>query len=87
MESFAGAAAVLLPPTTDRDPVIGQIATLKLAESTGTGEALAAALSAVDAFNAQILGEQIGFQIIQADTSKTWLALGTLISIVAAAIP
>ena len=180
LESFAGTAAVLVPPTTDRDPVIGQIATLKLAESTGTGEALAAALSAIDAFNAQIpgsaagppparivlmsdgkqtvgrdefdvatqagsrhipistisfgtpygtinlggrdlpvpvddpslervaqlsggqfypaqsnaelhqvydtLGEQIGYQTIQADTSKTWLALGTLTSIVAAAI-
>jgi Ca-activated chloride channel family protein len=180
LESFAGTAAILVPPSTDRDPVVGQIRTLKLAESTGTGEALATALGAIDAFNAQIpgteagppparivlmsdgkqtvgrdefavaaeagrrhipisaisfgtpygtinldgrevsvpvddpslaqvaqlsggqfypaqsnaqlhqvydtLGQQIGYQTIQVDTSKTWLALGTLISLLAVAI-
>ena len=46
LESFAGTPAILVPPTTDRDAVVSQIQTLKLAESTATGEALAAALNA-----------------------------------------
>jgi Ca-activated chloride channel homolog len=60
LESFAGTPAVLVPPTTDRDAVTNQIHTLKLAESTATGEALAAALNAIDAFNAQIPGSEGG---------------------------
>ena len=179
LESFAGTATILVPPTTDRVPVVQQIRTLKLAESTGTGEALAAALNAIEAFNLQVpgtasgapparivlmsdgkqntgrgeyevateagrqhvsistisfgtqygtidlgnhtypvpvddpsltqvahlsggqfypaqsstqlhqvydtLGQQIGYQTIEADTSKVWLALGTLTSLLAAA--
>lgn len=49
---------MLVPPTADRDPVIGQIATLKLAGWTGTGQAVAAALSAIDAFNALTAGSE-----------------------------
>jgi len=60
LESFAGTPAILVPPTTDRDAVVSQIQTLKLAESTATGEALAAALNAIDAFNAQIPGSEGG---------------------------
>ncbi|HEX4247879.1 MAG TPA: VWA domain-containing protein [Pseudonocardia sp.] len=60
LESFAGTPAILVPPTTDRDAVVGQIQTLKLAESTATGEALAAALNAIDAFNTQIPGSEGG---------------------------
>ncbi|MGH3844886.1 MAG: VWA domain-containing protein, partial [Pseudonocardiaceae bacterium] len=43
--SFAGSATVLQPPTTDRLSVIRSIDNLKLAEATGTGEAIFAALS------------------------------------------
>jgi Ca-activated chloride channel family protein len=60
VESFAGTPAVLVPPTTDRDAAINQIQALKLAESTATGEALASALNAIDAFNAQIPGTEGG---------------------------
>jgi len=60
LESFAGTPAILVPPSTDRDAVVSQIQTLKLAESTATGEALAAALNAIDAFNAQIPGSEGG---------------------------
>jgi Ca-activated chloride channel family protein len=60
LESFAGTPAVLVPPTTDRDAVVGQIQTLKLAESTATGEALAAAMNSIDAFNAQVPGSEGG---------------------------
>ena len=60
LESFAGTPAILVPPSTDREAVVSQIQTLKLAESTATGEALAAALNAIDAFNAQIPGSEGG---------------------------
>lgn len=52
--SFAGTAAVLVSPTTDRDPVKQAIAGLKLAESTATGEAIYAALQSISTF-AQVL--------------------------------
>jgi len=55
-----GTPAILVPPTTDRDAVVSQIQTLKLAESTATGEALAAALNSIDAFNAQNPGQRGG---------------------------
>jgi Ca-activated chloride channel family protein len=60
LESFAGTPAVLAPPSTDRDVVINQIQALKLAQSTATGEALATALNAIDAFNAQVPGTEGG---------------------------
>jgi Ca-activated chloride channel family protein len=60
LESFAGTPAVLAPPTLDRDAVVHEIQTLKLAESTATGEALATALNAIDAFNAQVPGSEGG---------------------------
>lgn len=60
LESFAGTPAMLVPPTTDRLGAVNQINTLKLAESTATGEALSAALNAIDQFNAQIPGTEAG---------------------------
>ena len=51
IESFAGSATVLVSPTTDRDLAVRAIQTLKLAESTATGDALAAALNALDEVN------------------------------------
>ncbi len=60
LESFAGTAAVLVPPTTDREAAVHQIQTLQLAESTATGEALAAALNSITAFNAQVPGSESG---------------------------
>ncbi len=51
LESFSGTPTVLVPPTTDRDPVVQQIGALKLGPSTATGEALATALSSLDSFN------------------------------------
>jgi Ca-activated chloride channel homolog len=56
LESFAGTAAVLVAPTVDRDPVLAQIRGLQLAESTATGDAMAAALQTIHAFEAQIPG-------------------------------
>jgi Ca-activated chloride channel family protein len=60
VESFAGTPTVLVSPTTDRDQAVHAIRTLKLAEATGTGEALAAALEAIDSVNQLIPGEGQG---------------------------
>ena len=56
--SFAGSATVLVPPTTDRASVIQAIDNLKLAEATGTGEAIFAALSSIEAFGAVVSDAQ-----------------------------
>ena len=60
LESFAGTPAILVPPTTNRDEVTQQVHSLKLAESTATGEAIATALNGIDAFNASIPGSEGG---------------------------
>ncbi|MBV9010520.1 MAG: VWA domain-containing protein [Pseudonocardiales bacterium] len=60
VESFAGSATILVSPTTDRDQAVLAIRSLKLAESTATGDALAAALGAIDAVNQLIPGSDPG---------------------------
>jgi Ca-activated chloride channel homolog len=60
VESFAGSATILVSPTTDRDEAVRAIRNLKLAESTATGDALAAALGAIDAVNQLIPGQDQG---------------------------
>jgi len=50
--SFAGSPTVLVSPTTDRASVKEAIGNLKLAEATATGEAIYAALAAIEAFGA-----------------------------------
>ncbi|MGQ0773744.1 MAG: VWA domain-containing protein [Pseudonocardiales bacterium] len=56
--SFAGSATVLVSPTTERASITQAIDNLKLAEATGTGEAIFAALSAIDAFGAVVADAQ-----------------------------
>jgi len=56
VESFAGSAAILVSPTPDHEAGVNAIKGLKLAASTATGDALAAALVAVENFNANIPG-------------------------------
>jgi Ca-activated chloride channel homolog len=51
LESFSATPTVLVPPTTDRDPVVQQINTLKLGPATATGDALATALETLQGFN------------------------------------
>jgi Ca-activated chloride channel homolog len=53
--SFAGTATVLVGPTTDRVPVTSAIDSLKLAQSTATGEAIFAAIQSIDGFS-QVVG-------------------------------
>ncbi len=56
--SFAGSPTVLVSPTTERAPVKAAIANLTLAEATGTGEAVFAALQAIEAFGRVVGGAQ-----------------------------
>ncbi|HZX02094.1 VWA domain-containing protein [Kribbella sp.] len=44
---FAGTAALMVPPTTDRGTILRSIDSLQLAESTATGEAIFTALDAL----------------------------------------
>ncbi len=57
--SFAGSPTVLVSPTTDRTSVREAIESLKLAEATGTGDAIFAALQAVETFG-QIVSDAQG---------------------------
>jgi Ca-activated chloride channel family protein len=54
--SFAGTATVLVSPTTDRDGVARAIENLELTESTATGEALFAAMQAIQGFASIVTG-------------------------------
>src|SRR6201991_108685 len=54
--SFAGTAAVLVSPTTDRDAVKRGVDGLKLSESTATGEAIFAGLQSIDTFSQAVAG-------------------------------
>jgi len=56
VESFAGTATALVSPTPDHEQAVTAIRTLQLAESTATGDAIAAALNGIDAFNRRIPG-------------------------------
>src|SRR3954454_7501772 len=52
--SFAGTAAVLVSPTTDRESVKRAVDGLRLSESTATGEAIFAALQSVDSLSRSV---------------------------------
>lgn len=54
--SFAGSATVLVSPTQDHQAVDDAISGLKLAEATATGEAIAAALQAIQSFGKVLAG-------------------------------
>ena len=54
--TFAGTAAVLVSPTTDREPVKRAVDNLRLAESTATGEAIFASLQSIETFTQAIAG-------------------------------
>ncbi|AHH96350.1 VWA domain-containing protein [Kutzneria viridogrisea] len=54
--SFAGSATVLVSPTNDREQVRQGIDALKLSQGTATGEAIAAAVQAVQSFGKLISG-------------------------------
>ncbi|WP_018333574.1 VWA domain-containing protein [Actinomycetospora chiangmaiensis] len=56
--SFAGTATVLVSPTRDRETVKRGIATLQLAESTATGEAIQASLASIRSVANQITGPE-----------------------------
>ena len=58
--AFAGTAAVLVSPTTDRASVKRAVDGLRLSESTATGEAIFAAMSSVETFSQSVSGTEDG---------------------------
>jgi Ca-activated chloride channel family protein len=50
LETFGGTPTTDVTPTTDRQPILDGIDAIKLLPATGTGEAIAAALQAIDTF-------------------------------------
>src|SRR6476620_8013115 len=58
--AFAGTAAVLVSPTTDRAAVKRAVDSLQLSESTATGEAIFAAMSSIETFSQSVSGTQDG---------------------------
>ncbi|HEX3792195.1 MAG TPA: VWA domain-containing protein [Pseudonocardiaceae bacterium] len=54
--SFAGSATVLVSPTTDHEQIDDGIDSLKLAEATATGEAIAASLQSIQSFGKIVSG-------------------------------
>lgn len=52
--SFAGTAAVLVSPTTDRTAVKRAVDSLKLSESTATGEAIFASMQSIESFSQSV---------------------------------
>jgi len=58
--SFAGTAAVLVSPTTDRASVRRAVDGLKLSESTATGEAIFAAMQSIESFSQSVAAAGAG---------------------------
>jgi Ca-activated chloride channel family protein len=52
--SFAGTAAVLVSPTTDRDAIKRAVDGLRLSEATATGEAIFAAMQSIETFSTAV---------------------------------
>jgi Ca-activated chloride channel family protein len=56
--AFAGSATVLVAPTTDRPAVTQAIDSIKLAQATATGEAIAASVAAIESFGKILSGPE-----------------------------
>jgi Ca-activated chloride channel family protein len=56
--AFAGSATVLVAPTTDRAAVTQAIDSIKLAQATATGEAIAASMAAIESFGKILSGPE-----------------------------
>jgi len=56
LESFSGTAEVLVSPSADHEQTVAAISRLQLGPSTATGDAIAAALTAINQFAAAIPG-------------------------------
>ena len=69
--SFAGSAAVLVPPTTDRDVVYSAIDRLTLAEATAIGEAIVTSLTAIESSSGEVDGEEVPAHIVLMSDGET----------------
>ncbi len=69
--SFAGTASVLVTPTTERAPALAAIDGLRLAESTGIGEAIFTSLDALTNAPADATGEPPPARIVLLSDGET----------------
>ena len=69
--SFAGSAAVLVPPTTDRDVIYSAIDRLTLAEATAIGEAIVTSLGALENVPGGEEGEEVPAHIVLMSDGET----------------
>lgn len=70
LETFGGSATVEVAPTTDRAPVLAAINTVKLQESTATGDAIAAARQAIQQFATIVPGGPLPARIVLMSDGK-----------------
>ena len=69
--SFAGSAAVLVPPTTDRDAVYSALDRLTLAEATAIGEAVVTSLASIAASPIGEEGDEVPAHIVLMSDGET----------------
>jgi Ca-activated chloride channel family protein len=69
--SFAGSAAVLVPPTTDRDAVYSALDRLTLAEATAIGEAVVTSLASIAASPVGEEGDEVPAHIVLMSDGET----------------
>ena len=83
--SFAGSAAVLVPPTTDRDVVYSAIERLTLAEATAIGEAIVTSLTAIESSSGEVDGEEVPAHIVLMSDGETTAGTPNELAVEAAA--
>ena len=83
--SFAGSAAVLVPPTTDRDVIYSAIDRLTLAEATAIGEAIVTSLAAIESSSGEVEGEEVPAHIVLMSDGETTAGTPNELAVEAAA--
>lgn len=82
--AFAGSARVLVPPSTDREPVIEAIEHLELAESTAIGDAVLTSLDAVGTAPEALDGQPVPAHILLLSDGETQVGTPNELAIEAA---
>lgn len=83
--SFAGSAAVLVPPTTERDVVYSAIDRLTLAEATAIGEAIVTSLAAIGTSPGGVGDDQVPAHIVLMSDGETTAGTPNELAVEAAA--
>ncbi|HEV2809298.1 MAG TPA: VWA domain-containing protein [Acidimicrobiales bacterium] len=82
--AFAGSAQVLVPPSTDREPVIEAIEHLELAESTAIGDAVLTSLDAIETAPEAVDGPPVPAHILLLSDGETQVGAPNELAIEAA---